>query len=310
MNDWTSDTEPQLLRISGTTATVPDIAAAESCYSELLGYRVLERGRIDQTLAQRWGAPAVAGAAFCTLHPENEDDVFIRLIEAPAVPDYSPLTSFGWTAFEIIVDNVYELADRLEASPFRHLAGPSPLQFMPSIVAMQVEGPGGECLYFTMESGDRKTSILPGPSGFVGRPFIVVAAGSDFDPMLRWYVDHFSLRERPVRKSKVGVLQHAQNLPADHAFSLSAIGMAQHGNLIELDEYPTGGDYIAGVRPRVEGYLPPGNAIVSFEVASLSPFVDLAHGPEAISAGACYGGRRSLVLTGPAGELIELIESR
>ncbi len=310
MNDWTSDTQPQLLRISATTATFPNIAVAECCYSELLGYRVLQRGRVDQALAQRWGAPATAGAAFCTLLPQNEDDVFIRLIEAPAVPDYSPLTSFGWTAFEIIVDDVYELANRLDDSPFQHLAGPSPLQFMPSIVAMQVVGPGGECLYFTMESGDRNESILPRASGFVGRPFIVVAAGSDFDPMLRWYVDHFRLRERPVRKSKVEVLQHAQNLSSDHAVSLSAIGMAQHGNLIELDEYPTGADFIAGVRPRLEGHLPPGNAIVSFEVASLSPFADLADGPEAISEGACYGGRRSLVLTGPAGELIELIESR
>lgn len=309
MSDWTSDTQPQLLRIAGTTATVPDIVAAESCYRQLLGYRVLENGRIDQALARRWGAPACAGAAFSTLLPENEDDVFIRLVEAPAVPAYVPLTSFGWTAFEIIVDDVYALADRLADSPFRHLAGPSPLQFMPTIVAMQVMGPGGECLYFTMESGDRDASILPPSSGFVGRPFIVVAAGSDFDPMLRWYVDHFKLRERPVRKSKVGVLQQAQNLSADHAFWLSAIGMAQHGNLIELDEYPTGADYIAGVRPRLDGHLPPGNAIVSFEVASLSQFIDLADGVAMVSEGDCYGGRRSLVMTGPASELIELIES-
>lgn len=309
MNDWTSDAQPDLQRIRAMTACVPNIAAAESCYADLLGYRVVESGRIDPELARRWGAPAAAGAAFRTLVPENEDDVFMRLVEAPAVPEYRPLTSFGWTAFEFIVDDVYRLADRLSASPFRHLSGPTPLQFMPSIVAMQVAGPGGECLYFTMESGDRNESILPRPSGFVGRPFIVVAAGADFDPMLRWYVDHFRLRERPVRQSRVPVLQRAQNLSIDHTVSLSAIGMAQHGNLIELDEYPTGEGFVAGPRPRLDGHLPPANAIVSFDVPSLAPYTALAQGPAAQSEGMCYGGRRSLVLTGPSGELIELIET-
>ncbi|MEW4467775.1 hypothetical protein AB1K62_08100 [Parasphingorhabdus sp. JC815] len=309
MSDWTTDSQPQLLRISSITSTVPDMIAAQNCYRELLNYRLVESGFIDKALAARWNTPAACGAAFCTLVPQNEDNVFIRLIEGPSVMGYRPLTSFGWAAFEIIVDDVYHLADRLSKSPFRHLAGPAPLQFMPSIVAMQVEGLGGECLYFTMETGDRNKSILPQPSGFVGRPFIVVAAGGEFDPMLRWYVDNFQLRERPVRQSKVAILQQAQGLGADHEIFLSAIGMAQHGNLIELDEYPTGLDFIAGPRSRADGHLPPGNAIVSFEVDDLEPYIKLADGPVNISKGVCYGGRRSLVLTGMAGELIELIES-
>ena len=309
MSDWTTSSDPTLLRIATVTVATPDAAASERCYAEWLGYRTVERGWVDLSLARSWGAPTAAGARFYTMAPKDETDVFVRLIETPAVPGYRPLTTFGWNAFEIIVDDVPTLAEQIRSAPFEMIGEPRPLQFMPSIVAMQVVGSAGECLYFTMESGDREASILPKPSGFVGRTFIVVAGGPDFDAMLRWYVDHFQLRERPVRKSKVKVLQDAQGLDSEETVSLSAIGMRQHGNLIELDGYPVGPGRIAGPRPRAPGHLPPGNAIVSFEVADLSPFAAMAIAPPQARSEAAYDGRRACTLIGPAGELVELIET-
>jgi hypothetical protein len=161
-----------------------------------------------------------------------------------------------------------------------------------------------------MESGSRETSILPPPSGFVGRPFIVVAGGPDFNGMLRWYVDNFRLRERPVRQSKVAIIQRAQRLDAEHAISLSAIGLRERGNLLELDEYPSGPGLVAGSRPRVGGCLPPGNAIVSFEVTDLAPYAHLAKNAPELREGVIYRGRRACTMIGPAGELVELIERR
>lgn len=310
MSDWTTFTEPRLLRIATTTASVPDLDAAERCYAEHLGYRVVERGTVDAGLAASWGAPAAAGARCCTMAAAGERDVFTRLVEAPAVPGYRPLTTFGWNAFEIIADDVHALAARLADSPFRIIGAPRPLQFMPSIVAMQAIGPGGECLYFTMESGDRAASILPPPSGFVGRTFIVVCAGPDFGALLRWYVDRFELRERPVRQSKVAVLQAAQGLGPDETVELSAIGMRQRGNLLELDGYPTGAGRIAGPRPQLAGQLPPGCALVSVEVEDLAPFAADAIAPPRARDEAVYGGRRACTLVGAAGELLELIEAR
>lgn len=309
MNDWTTASDPTLLRIVTTTTATPDLWASEHCYAEWLGYRTIERGWVDPGLARSWGTPAAAGAPFCTMAPAGETDVFVRLVETPAVPGYRPLTTFGWNAFEIIVDDVPKLAEALRSAPFEVIGEPRPLQFMPSIVAMQVAGPAGECLYFTMESGDRDASILPKPSGFVGRTFIVVAGGPDFDAMLRWYVDHFQLRERPVRQSKVKVLQDAQGLGPDETVSLSAIGMKQHGNLLELDGYPVGPGRIAGPRPRAPGHLPPGNAMVSFEVADLTPFAAMAIVPPQPRPELAYRGRRACTLVGPAGELVELVET-
>ena len=309
MGDWTTSTDPLLLRIAATTVATPDLDASKADYARWLGYRTIERGTVDAALAESWGTPAAAGARTCVLVPPGEDDVFMRLVEAPAVPGYRPLTTFGWNAFEIIVDDVHALAAQLADSGFRHLGGPRALQFMPSIVAMQVAGRAGECLYFTMESGDRATSILPPPSGFVGRTFIVVAAGEDFPTMLRWYVDRFALRERPVRQSKVEIIQQAQGLGPDETIELSAIGMRERGNLIELDGYPTGPNRIAMPRPRAPGHLPPGNAMVSIEIADLEPHAALALTPPSRRAGAPYNGRRAFTLRGPAGELIELIET-
>lgn len=309
MSDWTTFTDPQLLRIVATTATVPQLDRALACYADYFDYRTLESGTLDAGLAASWGRGDSAGARYVVMQATGETDTYVRLVEAPPVPGYRPLTSFGWTAFEIIVDDVYALAERLADSPFKIIGPPKPLQFMPSIIAMQVVGPGGECLYFTTETGDRETSILPPPSGPIGRTFIVVCAGPDFNAMLRWYVDRFSLRERPVRQSKVDIIQHAQGLAADHAIELSAIGMRQRGNLIELDGYPVGPDMVAGVRPGDPSRLPPGNALVTLEVESLDSVAGLSIAPPASRAEAIYNGRRTCTIVGPAGELLELIEA-
>lgn len=309
MSDWTTFTDPQLLRIVATTATVPQLDSAVACYADYLGYRALESGTVDASLAASWGRGGSAGARYVTMQAAGETDTYVRLIEATAVPGYRPLTSFGWTAFEIIVDDVHALAERLADSPFTIIGPPKPLQFMPSIIAMQVVGPGGECLYFTVESGDRDTSILPPPSGPIGRTFIVVCASGDFNAMLRWYVDRFSLRERPVRQAKVDIVQRAQGLSADHAIELSAIGMRERGNLIELDGYPVGPDRVAGVRPGDSAMLPAGNALVTLEVEGLDSVAELAIVPPASRAEAIYNGRRTCTVIGTAGELLELVEA-
>lgn len=310
MNDWTSESLPDLLRITCVTAAVPDLSAAEKAYCDLLRLTVAERGRVDAELALSWNASAAEGAEYVLLLPQNENDVYFRLVATAHPAGYAPLTTFGWNAFEVIVDDVKTLCERIKGSSFRLIGEPLPLAFMPSIVAMQVVGPGAECLYFTMETGDREASILPRPGGFVGRTFIVVVGGADFTAMHRWWIDHFNLRERPVRQSKVRVLQAAQDLDPDHTIELSAIGMRHHGNLLEIDGYPHGVGLPAIERTRVEGHLPPGNAIVTLEVEDAERWVDLASGNLHQFAGRLYDGRTSIALTGPAGELIELVSER
>lgn len=308
MSDWTSHGDPLLTRFRFATVGAPELAAAEAMYVATLGYRVRERGVIASDLAESWGTPGMAGNAYVTLSTDGAPDDFIRLCETAAVPGYRPLTTFGWAAFEIIVDDVHAVHERLRDAGVTILAPPKPLQFMPSIVAMQAAGPSGECLYFTMESGDRDASILPRPRGLIDRPFILVVAGPDFDDLRNWYCDRFDLRRRPLRDSLIALLQDAQDLPRDQVIRMTTAGLREHGYLFEFDEYPSGPGFVAAPRPSAPGMLPPGCAMASIMVRAFDRVEPLAIAPPAVRAEIGYDGRRACTVRGPAGELIEFIE--
>ncbi len=308
MADWTSEASPRLTRFRMATMGAPDLAAFERCYVDWLGYRVRERGTVDAGLAASWGLAAMAGRPTLTLSSDGADDVHIRAVGTDAIAGYRPLTTFGWNACEIIVDDVHALAERLAPSPFTVLDGPHPLQFMPSIHAMQLIGPAGECLYLTMEGGDRAASILPAPRAAIDRPFILVLAGGDFEAMRRWYVDRFDLRQRPIRSAKVRVVQRAQGLDPDDAFPLTTLGLAEHGFLIEIDGYPTGPGRIAAPRATAAGLLPQGNAMASFAIDDIGRVADIAIAPPVRRDALGYDGCLACTVVGPAGELVELVD--
>ncbi|MGF7149950.1 catechol 2,3-dioxygenase-like lactoylglutathione lyase family enzyme [Sphingomonas zeicaulis] len=308
MSDWTSHGDPLLTRFRFATIGAPNIGVIEDQYCNWLGYHVRERGTVDADLAASWGTPASAGRPYIVMSTEGASTDYIRAVQVGAVPGYRPLTTFGWAAFEIIVDDVHEVHARLRQSGFEILAEPKPLQFMPSIVAMQAAGPAGECLYFTMESGDRATSILPSPRSLIDRPFILVVAGSDFDSLRNWYCDLFDLKRRPLRDSKIQLVQDAQRLDHDHVIRMTTAGLREHGYLFEFDEYPTGPGLIAASRPRIQGDLPPGCAMASIATVALDRVADQAITPPVRRDGIGYEGRRACTVLGPAGELVEFIE--
>lgn len=307
MNDWTSNGDPVLTRFRFVTVATADVDSSSGDYASL-GYRLRSSGTIAADLAASWGTPAMAGRRFHLLSTEGASDDYLRLVEIDAVPGYRALTTYGWSAFEIIVDDVHEVHERLKASAFTVIGEPKPLQFMPSIVAMQAVGPSGECLYFTMESGDRATSILPQPRSLIDRPFILVIAGPDFDTLRHWYCDLFDLKRRPLRDSRISLVQTAQGLSADTVTRMTTAGLRDHGYLFEFDEYPPGPGLIAGPRPCAPGMLPPGCAMASIATVAMDRVAPLAIMPPVRREGPGYGGRLACAVRGPAGELIEFIE--
>ena len=290
-----------LRRIKIATVGAPDVAELERWYVEWLRYQVVERGKVGEALASSWGAPASAGRDMLLLAPENGGDVYIRAVEIDPVPDYRPMTSFGWNSIEIIVDDVYALSEALEGSPFKVIGEPHSLGGgFASIHAMQVVGPAQEVLYLTCETGDREKSTLPLPGSFVDRPFIMILAGPDIEAMAGFYVDHFAMARIPNFTSSLSIASRAMNLPPDYVFTLGLLRGRERGNNIELDEYPAS----AGDREHREGQLPPGVAMTSFSVDSLDGFdLPFISPPQAL-----YGDARAATFVGPAGELTELIE--
>jgi hypothetical protein len=74
--------------------------------------------------------------------------------------------------------------------------------------------------------------------------------------------------------------------------------------LIEVDRYPDS----ATVRPRPQGGLPPGMAIVTFEYSGLNELNASFIAPPQLSQLPPYEANISATVIGAAGELIELVE--
>jgi len=289
-----------LKRIKIATIGAPDLDAIKPLYKDWIGYSVISEGIIRDELAASWGTPDTGGRPYILMQPESGVDVFIRAIQIDPVPDYKPMTTYGWNAIEIIIDAVDDLHEKLKLSPFTIIGEPRNLGSYKTIRAMQVTGPANEVLYLTCETGDRSDSLLPLPKAFVGRPFIMVVAGPNIQRLQDWYANKFQMEKRDIRDSNIDIIQRAQDLPEDHFHQITILRMENHGNILELDGYPAN----SKPRPRNEGQLPPGVAMTSLTVADLNALnLDYIMPPIA-----GYGGSRTATVVGPAGELIELIE--
>lgn len=283
--------------IRAVTYCVPDLLAVERAYVDILGYTVAAHGRIGAHLAQAWGAEEITGLRALLLAPASGEAVFLRFIADPWAGACTALTTHGWNATEFVVQDVDALALRLEKSPFRIIGPPKGLTRFPMIRAMQAIGPAGECCYFT-EVGAGSGLSLAEAHAFVGRVFIVVAAGPDADALFTPYREFANAVDPPVA-TPIAVISAAHGLPLDTPHRHGLVRLP-HGTLIELDQYPPA----ARARPCAPGRLPPGMAMVTLDVGSRAG--DRAITP--LAAGDLPGiDGFSTCLRGAAGELIELI---
>jgi len=281
------------------TVTVPDLGHAVQTYRRYLGYEPFHDERLPPDQADYLGAPALAGADSTLLRPASGGDFCFRFISQSLPPGYRPLTTWGWNAAELIVEDVDGLAAELEDSPFRIVGPPEDLSFSEAIRAMQVIGPAEEVLYLTMVKEALPEFDLPRPSCPVDRTFIVILGGTDMAAMQGFYRTGFGVPAAPVMEARISVLSQALQLPADTLHPIAAMPLAGQ-SLIEVDDYP------AATTPRdcPPGGLPPAIAMVSFAVDALPGDLPAAH-----FAAPPYHGRGCALTTGAAGERVELIRT-
>ncbi len=274
--------------IRGVTITAGDLAAAEQAWTGVMGYHVVQRGRVPAATAAGWGAPAVAGAPFVALGPASGEPTLLRFVEQATPEGYSPVGTFGWNTVEITVQNSDELYARLKDSPFKVLHPPSLVPTYSYLKAMQAEGPAGERLNLTWITETRPDLAVA--KSFVGRCFIVVQAGPDLPATLRFFEDRFGAVPSAIRQ-----------LPT---IQLAVVPLGD-GAKIETDQARAG--TIARRRP--PGGLPPGVALVTFSCSSFERHEALFLAPAAPAALEPFRGRRAATIPGPSGELIELIDA-
>lgn len=289
-----------LQSILAVTICAEDLAAVATAYTNYLNYRVAERGRVSIALAEHWRAPLMTGREYLLLQPESRAEVYLRFVQAAPVAGYAPLKTHGWNATEILVQDPDALAERLSDSPFKIVGPPRNLSSNDNIRAMQVLGPANELLYLTRVEPGNSAFRLGCAATFVDHAFIVVCGNHDLAASRHFYATQLQLEVTPPIGVRMSVLSkaHGQDPETLHPLALAKLGET---GLIELDQYPAQ----AIRRTQRAGELPPGVALVSFLVDSLTGLAEDAAGlPEAP-----YHGRRATVLIGAAGELIELVEA-
>ena len=284
------------------TVTVPDLDAALSDYRDSLGLQVVAHGELTADLAASWGAAGVTGAPYAILRPQSGANAFVRLIEQPVRPDFVPTTTFGWAAFEITVQSVFDWPARLAGTAFEIVGPPKEIPGLPYFVAMQMIGRGKEMIYLNEVRSNTPTSDLPPARSPVDRMFIVILACADRPGVLDWYRTRLRLDIGADYVIPYTMIQKAFGLPGDY---LSIITMAQNGRMpiIEVDGYPAAAT-ARGVDP---GMLPPGNAMVTLAADNLDSLALDWIAPPHRQSGPLYAGRMAATTRGPAGELLELV---
>jgi len=291
--------------LTAVTYSVVDLATSETAWRDHLGFCTVDRGTIPDELSEAWGAPAAAGQPFCLMRPESGAQVFLRFVETGEPYPFGPPGHYGWCATEFLVRDPDALARRLEHSPFRRIAGPGDLFPRPKAPrAMQMIGPGEEIVYFTR--------ILPGGSQYgmkgaqsdVDRPFIVPVGGPSIEAMQAFYCDTLGLRRLEPMAFVNPIIAHTCGAPPSTIIPTAIAPLPGRRFLLEMDELPP----TAEPRPRRDGQLPPGMAMVSFLTDDLDAVEAEFRSPPAALQRTPYAGRRVAVITGPAGEWLELIE--
>jgi len=296
---------PLLGPILAVTTTAEDLAAVEAAYESALGYVVVDRSTVSADTAAAWGAPKVAGRKYLTMRPAAGEPTFLRFVEQAQPAGFRPMTTFGWNATEIIVQDCDALAERLKGTAFRMVAPPRPLSSSSEIRAMQAIGPANEMLYLTAVTSPLPAARdMPSAEAFVGRCFIAVMGGPDIPRMAAFYKDTFGNTTSPPFNARILSLSIQNDLPPDTHYDLAVTALGG-GTKLELDAYPPG----AAARRRPDGGLPFGMAMVSFRCADFGRYAARFVAPAHKARGGPFKGLRTGVMTGAAGELIELIET-
>ncbi len=286
------------------TVTVGDLARSREVYERWLNYETVEEGLVGAALAAGWGTPLVAGYRYALLQPASRANIYLRLIEAPPVPGFVPLVTYGWAALEFCVRDVVAVNERLRDSPFEIIGPPRAIDGLAPIHAMQVKGPDGEVCYFTQINDDLPGFRLPRAQSPIDHLFINVLASSDMRATQRWIVRHLGFAVGQASMEIVyTMLAKAFGAPMDQRYTLSTM-VDGKDIFLEVDQMPA----LAGPRSRHPGLLPPGIAITTLGVKNLDAVAAPPLTAPRVHPGKLYDGRRSASVTDPDGTLFELVE--
>lgn len=291
--------------LRAATITVANLDAAIHRFENWLDYTVIERGTLPVGLAQAFGAPAASGARSAIMRPASGNQVDLRLVETPAVAGYRALTTYGWAALELCIEDVHATHARMIDSPFEVIGAPAAISGLPTIHPMQVEGVDREIFFLTEIKEGGPGSGLPTAHAPIDTLFIAILACRDLKANTAWVAEHLGAEISPTMAIPYRTINRAFGLAEATTHEL-ATAKGDDAIFFEFDRYPEA----ATARPCADGQLSPGVSVISLLHQSLDSVRAPWLSPPTRRDGAIYEGRRAGIVRLPEGALLELIEAR
>ena len=295
-----------LKNIAIVTVKVKSLEIKELLYQNELSYKLIHKGVVSEDMASGWGTKNIAGRPFLLMGPTNNEAVYLRFIESEEFDkNFRSLKTFGWNAIEILVRDTEKIFLTMKDSQYFRIVGePVYISDEKSIKAMQVLGPSNELIYFTSIEKPEKTGLMiKEASTEIDRIFIMILGVDNIESLRRYYSEKFNIFTSDPAPFRIRTLSNEHGLPIETKYPLSVATLSEK-SLIEIDEYPKASVY----RENMPNELPPGIAMVSFYVDSIPdtlPFIAPVTADEELP----YKKRKSAVIRGPVGEMIEIIET-
>lgn len=291
----------QLGPIVGATLLTPDLPKVVRAYQEVLNFTITAQGLVSEQLANLWTAPKLLGCKTCTLKSANGDN-WLRIIEDKDCKTAQPLKTHGWMSLENNVGDVGQIRQNFtDDSTFKVIGEPAYLQVSDAIKAMQVIGPAGEVAYLTEVQRPVPPFELPMSDAETGSLFIPVLNTPNRDKSVAFY-EKLNAADKAFKfDTKVTVLNNAWGLDIENQFPVATLqldGLC----LFEIDQVTQAHPVITN-----QGSLPSGIAMISCRAKNINAIAKAFNKSITHIEDGYYPANNVLILTGAAGELIELI---
>ncbi|NMP30121.1 hypothetical protein HII17_00980 [Thalassotalea sp. M1531] len=292
----------QLGPIVGATLITSDLQHVSKSYQQVLGFNLHAQFQVTEELALLWQSPKLEEANLHVL-ASSDGNSWLRIVEDNSAKPAMPLKSHGWMSLETNVGNVDSLRKRFTDERFTIIGEPAYLQVSDAIKAMQVIGPAGEVSYLTQIEREVPPFELPMTNAETAGLFIPVLATPDRDKSLDFYQTLNAADQGLKFDTKVSVLNNAWRQELEHQYPVATLQL-DGKCLFEIDQVAQASAIVSN-----ENGLPSGIGLITCVTKNIDAIAKRFNSNIHLINDDYYPGTKVLLLKGPAGEFIELVEA-
>lgn len=303
-------------RVLLETVVTADLDAAVGAFQRDIGWEVAAAADVDAELAGFWRLDGDAYRRWALVASPESTRGWLRFVEGPEDDRLGSFHHPGLFNAELLCRDVDELHARLESSSsFEVLCDPVTYDLGSTGGAVSrsfaTRGPGGAGIFFTTYLSVPPPRKLPVCKPLVGPMFNSAVATEGDSDAAGFYEEVLGMARRLEGRIASPGINRILDLPADWGFHM-VVYKGEGAGLIEVDLHENPLPRGFGAR---RGWLKPGNSFLTLETSDLAGILSRAGDREVSWSGETtlsmppYSGRLAAMLVGPAGELVEVLES-